>query len=227
MTVETDADARPGAERLVAFSDGVVAIAITLLVLPLTDIEGRGSSAWSVIVDHHAAILGFVLSFAVIANYWASHHFLLRSLHSHTSVLVRINSVWLGAIAFLPFPTSLIDDDIGNGFATLYIGTLFVASTTTLVLARYLEQHPELRRAGTTGDLHGSVVSSWSAMGVLAGAAGLSLASPRLGLLALLLLLPAQRVRWRGAWRRGGEPHPGGSCRRTGGFRSDRGGDGL
>jgi uncharacterized membrane protein len=194
MTVETDADARPGAERLVTFSDGVVAIAITLLVLPLTDIEGRGSSAWSVIVDHHAAILGFVLSFAVIANYWASHHFLLRSLHSHTSVLVRINSVWLGAIAFLPFPTSLIDDDIGNGFATLYIGTLFVASTTTLVLARYLRQHPELSRPGTAGELHGSVLNSWSAMAVLASAAALSLASPRLGLLALLLLLPAQRV---------------------------------
>lgn len=188
------ADTQRGVERIVAFSDGVVAIAITLLVLPLTDIEARGRNVWSVLLANHSALFGFALSFAVIASYWATHHVLLQSLHGHTSTLIRINTAWLATIAFLPFPTSLIEDDIHGGVTTLYIATLLAASAMTLVLARYLVRHPELRQRQSTTDLRAEVASGWAAIAALAVAVALSLLSARLGLVALLLLVPAQRI---------------------------------
>ena len=57
-------------DRVIAFSDGVVAIAITLLILPLTDIEpAEGATLVNVAADNAGALFGFALSFAVIANY--------------------------------------------------------------------------------------------------------------------------------------------------------------
>jgi uncharacterized membrane protein len=59
-----------GVDRVIAFSDGVMAIAITLLILPLTEVQrGEGASLINVVADNFAALLAFALSFAVIANY--------------------------------------------------------------------------------------------------------------------------------------------------------------
>jgi uncharacterized membrane protein len=52
--------------------------------------------------------------------------------------------LWLAAIVFLPFPTSLIEDGLDGGFGTLYISTLLAVSVLNLVLANYLAHHPEL-----------------------------------------------------------------------------------
>jgi uncharacterized membrane protein len=61
----------PGVDRIIAFSDGVVAIAITLLILPLTEIDrAEDATLGNVIVDNQTALFAFGLSFAVIANYW-------------------------------------------------------------------------------------------------------------------------------------------------------------
>jgi uncharacterized membrane protein len=69
-----------GVDRIIAFSDGVVAIAITLLILPLTDIEpAEGDSLANVAADNAGALLGFAVSFAVIANYWTIHKDIFRS----------------------------------------------------------------------------------------------------------------------------------------------------
>jgi uncharacterized membrane protein len=100
-----------GADRVIAFSDGVVAIAITLLVLPLTEIErGERATLRSVAVDNSGALFAFALSFAVIANYWTIHKDIFRPLRRHDPRLVLLNMLWLAAIVFLPFPTSLIAD---------------------------------------------------------------------------------------------------------------------
>jgi uncharacterized membrane protein len=62
-------------ERIIAFSDGVVAIAITLLILPLTEIHAaQGATLADIVVENGAELGSFALSFAVIANYWTIHH---------------------------------------------------------------------------------------------------------------------------------------------------------
>jgi uncharacterized membrane protein len=122
-----------GVDRIIAFSDGVVAIAITLLVLPLTEIDRSADATLAaVVVDNQAALFAFALSFAVIANYWAIHHAILQPLRRHNRRLIQLNMLWLAAIVFLPFPTALIADGLEGGFSTLYISTLLLVSILNL-----------------------------------------------------------------------------------------------
>ena len=138
----------PSVDRVIAFSDGVVAIAITLLILPLTDIEARpGATVGQVIGENQPALLAFGLSFWVIANYWTIHHNMFAPVRHHSPGLIGLNMLWLASIVFLPFPTALIADRIDGGFGTLYIGTLLVISVLNLLIANYLVRHPEWCRA--------------------------------------------------------------------------------
>src|SRR4029450_3105689 len=133
------------ADRVIVFSDGVVAIAITLLILPLTEIDpSEGANLTEVVVQNQGALFAFALSFAVIANYWTIHDDLFRPLRRHDSRLVLLNMLWLATIVFLPFPTSLIEDGLDGGFGTLYISTLLVVSVLILLIASHLTRHPEL-----------------------------------------------------------------------------------
>ena len=184
-----------GVDRIIAFSDGVVAIAITLLILPLTDIEpAEGANLVDVAADNAGALLGFALSFAVIANYWTIHKDIFRPLLRHDPRLVLLNMLWLAAIAFLPFPTSLIEDGLDGGFGTLYISTLLAASVLSLLLANYLVRHPELTDGQATAENRQHVVAGTFTVGALVVALVISLFSPSSGIWALFLLFPAQII---------------------------------
>ena len=184
-----------GVDRIIAFSDGVVAIAITLLILPLTDIEpAEDASLADVAADNAGALLGFALSFAVIANYWTIHKDIFRPLLRHDPRLVLLNMLWLAAIAFLPFPTSLIEDGLDGGFGTLYISTLLAASVLSLLLANHLVRHPELTDGQATAENRQHVVAGTFTVGALVVALVISLFSPSAGIWALFLLFPAQII---------------------------------
>jgi uncharacterized membrane protein len=181
-----------GADRVIAFSDGVVAIAITLLVLPLTQIErGERATLRSVAVDNSGALFAVALSFAVIANYWTIHKDIFRPLRRHDPRLVLLNMLWLAAIVFLPFHTSLIADGPDGGFGTLYICTLLAVSVLNLLLTNYLGHHAELTDGEATADSRHHVVASAFTIGALVVALVISLFSPAAGMWALLLLFPA------------------------------------
>jgi len=182
-------------DRVIAFSDGVVAIALTLLILPLTEIEpGEGATLRNVAVDNSGALFAFALSFAVIANYWTIHKDIFRPLRRHNPRLVLLNMLWLAAIVFLPFPTSLIENGLDGGFGTLYISTLLVVSVLNLILANYLARHPELTDGQATADSRQHLVASLFTVGALVVALVISLFSPSAGVWALLLLFPAQII---------------------------------
>jgi len=137
----------PSVDRVIAFSDGVVAIAITLLILPLTDIEARpGASLGQIIGENQPALFAFGLSFWVIANYWTIHHNMFAPVRRHSPRLIGLNMLWLAAIVFLPFPTALIADRIEGGFGTLYIGTLVVVSVLNLLIANLSRPPPGIDR---------------------------------------------------------------------------------
>jgi uncharacterized membrane protein len=148
-------------ERIILFSDGVLAIAITLLILPLTEIHPTEHATLADIVAEHSAELGaFALSFAVIANYWTIHHDLFRPLQRHNGRIVLLNMFWLAAIVFLPFPTALIADGIDGGFAALYIGTLLAVSVLSLLIANYLAHHSELTDGEAAAESRRNVIAS-------------------------------------------------------------------
>jgi uncharacterized membrane protein len=102
------------AERMVFFSDAVVAIAITLLALGLPVPTGSTSHAiFTNIWPHHRdAYLAFLISFAVIANHWRSHHRLYRDVSRLDRRIISINMFWLLLIIITPWATRLI---AGNG----------------------------------------------------------------------------------------------------------------
>ena len=124
-----------------AFSDGVFSIAATLLVLDIA-LEPPGTPLEQVL---HAwpAYLGYVISFLTIGAAWLGHSAMTDRLTRADSLFLRINLLLLLVIAFLPFPTNLIVDAIGddaNGervFVTLYGVTLLTIRLLGFALDAY------------------------------------------------------------------------------------------
>jgi len=102
----------PGKEILRAFSDGIFTIAITLLVLEVSLPEIPSSEIDARFLESMAAImpkmLGFILSFFIIAMYWLSYHRIFRFIREPDRVLVGENILFLFFIVLMPFPTSLL-----------------------------------------------------------------------------------------------------------------------
>ena len=96
-------------DRVLFFTDAVFAIAITLLVVDL-----RVPAAVENLVArrelHEAipSIIGFAISFAVIGIFWVGHHSLFRYIKAFDRRLILLNLLFLGVIAFLPYPTQLL-----------------------------------------------------------------------------------------------------------------------
>ncbi|GLZ44434.1 DUF1211 domain-containing membrane protein [Actinomycetospora sp. NBRC 106375] len=128
-----------GPERLLAFSDGVVAIALTLLILPLAELVPEageaGRSGLSVITENLAPIGSFVLSFVVIGRFWAAHHRVFNAAERVSSRLVWVNTAWLFTIVVLPFPTEMVGAFEDDPFTLrFYVLTLFVSSALLSVM---------------------------------------------------------------------------------------------
>ncbi len=99
----------PGSERLIFFSDAVVAIAMTLLALDLPIPEGRSLGALWTDVRHDAGhYFAFLISFAVIASMWSAHHFAFAYAERSDRRLRQLNLLWLLAIVLIPFGARLL-----------------------------------------------------------------------------------------------------------------------
>jgi uncharacterized membrane protein len=102
-------------DRVVFFSDAVFAIAITLLVvdLPMTgarSVAGSGPALRAAV----PGIVSFAVSFAVIGLFWLGHHTVIRFVTAFDRPLILLNLLFLGTIAFLPYPTELLGRASGN-----------------------------------------------------------------------------------------------------------------
>jgi uncharacterized membrane protein len=108
----------PGPGRLEAFSDGVLAIAITLLVLeikvPHLAAPADGREALAALVALGPKFLGYLLSFFFIAVFWVSHHRFFRLIAQVDSGLLWLNVLLLLALSFIPFPTAMIGEYPSN-----------------------------------------------------------------------------------------------------------------
>jgi uncharacterized membrane protein len=181
---------RRGLDRILTFADAVVAIAVTLLILPLVDAADVShlKSVGTLVNDNRDTLFAFALSFVVIIRFWLDHHRLYGRVVDYTLPLVWVNFLWLFSIVFLPFPTELIGagsshDRAGLG---LYIGTLLATTAAALSQQWIITRNPQLRTAGGRSPrLRSGVVAVVS----IGAALVLALVFPRIGLLWLLLLL--------------------------------------
>ncbi len=95
--------------RLEAFSDAVLAIAITLLVL---DITVRPPGGLADLLREWPALLAYVVSFLTVGAVWLAHTTLTEVLGRTNQILLRLNLLLLLAVAFLPFPTRMVADSL-------------------------------------------------------------------------------------------------------------------
>ena len=101
-----------GMARLVGFSDGVFAIAITLLIQNVELPKSTESAAvgMSRFLGVWPDILSYIISFLVIGNYWIVHHDMFNDIDRYDRKLLWLNVIYLMFIAFIPYSTSLIGD---------------------------------------------------------------------------------------------------------------------
>jgi len=128
--------------RMEAFSDGVFAIAITLLVLEIAIPAGFEGRLLTGVLSQWPSYLAYVVSFATIGAIWLSHNAITHYLHGVNAVYLRLNLALLLLVSFLPFPTKLLAENLGSRgdekvAATIYGITLL--GTTTLLSVLWLQ----------------------------------------------------------------------------------------
>ena len=94
-------------DRVLFFSDAVFAIAITLLVVDIR-VPEVVVNAGHELYESRSKILSFAISFLVIGLFWIGHHRLFRYITALDRPLIFLNLLFLGTIAFLPYPTALL-----------------------------------------------------------------------------------------------------------------------
>lgn len=186
-------------ERLVFFSDAAVAIALTLLILPLMDGVGEaadeGLDAFGYLGQNLSAVVSFVLSFVIIARFWRSHHRLFRTIEREAPGLFWLNMTWLLAIVFLPVATAITGAmPTGRPQLTVYIGTMAVAALSLTGMEMVAWRHPETWAEGAQLG-RDTIHASWAMVILMIVALAVALLWPAIGYWALLLLLVARPVK--------------------------------
>lgn len=143
--------------RVEAFSDGVMAIAITLLVLELK-VPEPGSIPHDGLFDALTArwpsYVAYLAAFTTIGIIWLNHHTLLAKIARFDARLHWLNLVLLLGVATLPFPTALVADYVAEGGSNASVAAVAYGLTSTLMampwsfMWRHLRDHPELLEPG-------------------------------------------------------------------------------
>ena len=99
--------------RLEAFSDGVFAIAITLLILEI-QVPHPGQDLWAGLIALWPSYIAFVMSFVVVLIMWVSHHQILGLINRVNYRLLFINGLLLLTVTFVPFPTAVLAEHLAT-----------------------------------------------------------------------------------------------------------------
>lgn len=129
-------------DRVEAFSDGVFAIILTLLVLELHVPNIADHSSLSQYAAAMAPlvpkVVTFALTFILICIHWVSHHYFFRQLQDVTIGLVWLNNLFLLWLCFMPFPTALLGDHPTDQFPVILYGVnQLLAALTFFVFRSY------------------------------------------------------------------------------------------
>jgi uncharacterized membrane protein len=150
MARERDAKKREEHEvefsRIVAFSDGVFSIAITLLVLGITIEKHIPSDELAhALWEQHESLLAYAISFAVIARFWLVHHSFFSEVRAFDSQLIALNMLYLGFLVLIPFSSTVLGDYGGQLPAVVVYSTNLAA---VVLIGQWMSW--DARRAGLT-----------------------------------------------------------------------------
>jgi len=175
--------------RIEALTDGVFAIAMTILVLSLELPKGDGSVA-SRVWTLWPKLASYVVSFVMLGVLWIGHHYQLNHMRRTNRPLIWINLAFLLSITFLPFNAAVLGSTYEDpGAVAIYAGTILLSGVTLLAHWRYACRRPELM----VPDLDPAVVRGLEVRivaGLVLSALSIALAfvDTRASLIVLLLL---------------------------------------
>jgi uncharacterized membrane protein len=196
-----------GLDRINAFSDGVYAIAITLLVLELSVPEGP-ASLFSALLEQWQEFLGYLISFAFIGGSWLTHARMTRLVKRADGTVAGLNLLVLLFVAILPFTTSLmvvnLSGDAVAGAVLVYGTNVLLASVALSSLLLYIGRERALLVDDLADDVLAAMVRArWIAIGVNVVALVIAFAAPLVAVglylvvTLLVLLLPLIGLRRR------------------------------
>lgn len=182
-------------ERLVTFTDAVVAIAITLIVLPLVDAaqQDRSEGAGTFFTDNALSLFAAALSFVLIASFWKMHHRVYIDVIASTRALLNANLLWVAAIVFLPLPTVLVVETSGTTAlgSGVYIATILVTVVAIRLQKTIIIRH---RLRGPDAPVPLTSWTDWLAVPLTAIALIIAVVFPETSLYPLFLLLLARPI---------------------------------
>ncbi|MEO3472310.1 TMEM175 family protein [Roseomonas sp. CAU 1739] len=170
--------------RLDALTDGVIAIAITLLVLELRVPEGighlDGDALFGLLADMRHQFAGYVVSFVVVGTLWLRHVQILRGSQPADGTTVWMTLGFLGAVAMVPFTTALLSRNHGVAATAVYGASMAVASLLLSLMAR--RRRPRSREPG--------LLVQFAIPALFVASIGLAFWNPMAARLSWLLILP-------------------------------------
>ena len=201
---------QPGVERLLALSDGVVAIALTLLVLQLTvpsPARLADPNSVSELADQLGKgadeLISYVISFYVIAQFWLVHHRLFRQVAGQREGLAWWNFAFLFTITLMPFTSDLLGKFPENPLAVDIFGVnLLAASLTTQLTIVYGRRRDLLTTESGAQQARAGWARMLASVFVIVLSIGIAWVSTDAAKYCWLLLAVAPRVadRWSGRW---------------------------
>jgi uncharacterized membrane protein len=159
--------------RVEAFSDGVFAIAITLLVLEIKIEPDQFDDLRGALLDEWPAYLAYITSFLTVGSVWIAHHNLFSRLKYVDPILLRLNLFLLLVAAFLPFPTAVLAESFDASAHAERTAVVFYGAIALLIelllraAVHYANSRPELSgdtqaEPGRTGFRHLLGVAAYS-----------------------------------------------------------------
>jgi uncharacterized membrane protein len=190
-----------GLDRLVFFSDAVIAIAITLLVLDLRVPEVAAELASDperVLTNLLPKVLGYTVSFWVIALYWVAHHRCYRYMRGYDRRLIYLNFLFLMFIAFMPFPTGLLfSSPVRTIPVMLYAGTAAGMGLSLALLWIYAVWHSFIATGTPPATIRDIRMNLLLPPAVFLLSAAVALLDAEVAMCLWLLLIPVYVVRRR------------------------------
>ena len=184
-----------GRGRLEAFSDGVLAIVITIMVLELEVPHGDSLDELSPLVP---VFLSYVLSFVYVGIYWNNHHHMLKTCSTVTGAILWANLHLLFWLSLFPFATAWMGE---NDFAALptalYGAVLFMAAIAYVLLQQTIirAQGPDsILRKALGGDWKGKLSPVLYLVAIAATLVSPWIAEAILVAVALIWLIPDRRI---------------------------------
>jgi uncharacterized membrane protein len=184
-----------GKARLAAFSDGVIAIIITIMVLELKVPHGAD---WAALKELGPNFVSYVLSFIYLAIYWNNHHHLIHTVARVDGLILWANSHLLFWLSLIPAATAWMGDNFLAPLPTAVYG----ASLLMPAIAYYLLQTTIVRKQGTQSvlahalgsDIKGKISPMLYSAGIVLAFVEPWISIAIYGLVAIMWLVPDRRI---------------------------------